>query len=147
MKVDFLRHAQSIFNANLTSEKDCDLTDLGKHQASEVQGEYDVVFCSVMKRAQQTLAYSKIKSGRVIYTLHCREKRVDICDFLVDENETDKESDEELQERIAVFLSFLKSTVSPHQSVLVVSHGDFIHALGKKSKSYPQNTEIQSFDV
>ena len=147
MKVDFLRHAQSIFNANLTSEKDCDLTELGKQQASAVEGEYDIVFCSVMKRAQQTLAFSKIKRGRVIYTLHCREKRVDICDFLPDEDETKKESDEELQQRITAFLSFVKSNVSPYQTVLVVSHGDFIHALGKKSKPYPQNAEIQSFDV
>jgi broad specificity phosphatase PhoE len=100
-----------------------------------------------MKRAQQTLEYSKIRYGRVIYTLHCREKRQDICDYLPGEDETKKETEEELQQRIVVFLSFLKSIVSPLQSVLVVSHGDFIHTLGKKSKPYPKNAEIQSFDV
>ncbi len=147
MKVDFLRHAESIFNRDLTSEKDCELTEKGKEQATQIQDEYDIVICSVMKRAQQTLEYSKIRYGRVIYTLHCREKRQDICDYLPGEDETKKETEEELQQRIVVFLSFLKSIVSPLQSVLVVSHGDFIHTLGKKSKPYPKNAEIQSFDV
>jgi broad specificity phosphatase PhoE len=147
MKVDFLRHAQSVFNATLTSEKDCDLTQLGKDQATAIEGVYDLVVCSVMKRTQQTLAYSKIKAGRTIYTLHCREKRQDICDYLPTEDETVKETEEELQERITVFLSYLKSIVSPNQTVLVVSHGDFIHRLGKKSKPYPNNAEIQSFEI
>jgi broad specificity phosphatase PhoE len=147
MKVHFLRHAQSIFNANLTSEKDCDLTEKGKLQASQVEGEYDVVFCSVMKRTQETLKLSKIKYGCLISTDLCREKRVDICDYLPYEDETVKETDEALEQRIKTFLYFLKSQASPYQSVLVVSHGDFIHTLGKKSQPYPQNAEIQVHEV
>jgi len=147
MKVDFLRHAESIFNANLTSEKDCDLTQKGYEQADKVEGEYDVVICSIMRRTQLTLQKSKIKYGRVIYTDLCREKRQDICDYLPYEDETIKETDEQLEYRIKSFVYFLKSQVSTYQSVLVVSHGDFIHTLGKKSKSYPQNAEIQSFEI
>ena len=147
MKVDFLRHAESIFNANLTSEKDCDLTQKGYEQASKVEGEYDIVICSIMKRTQLTLEKSKIKYGRVIYTDLCRENRQDICDFLPHEDETIRETEEQLQYRIKSFTYFLKSQVSSYQTVLVVSHGDFIHTIGKKEKPYPKNAEIQTFDV
>lgn len=147
MKVSFLRHAESIFNRDLISEKDCDLTDKGKLQASQLTGEYDVVFCSTMKRTGRTLEYSQIKYGRLIFTDLCREKRTDICDYLPHEDETVKETEEELQKRIQSFLYFLKSQVSPFQDILVVSHGDFIHTLGKKERSYPQNAEIQVFDI
>lgn len=147
MKVAFLRHAQSIFNATLTSEKDCDLTDLGREQAAALDGEYDVVICSTMKRTCQTLQKSRIRAGRVIYTDLCREKRQDICDYLPHEDESIKETEEELEQRIQRFLYFLKSQVSPYQSVLVVSHGDFISTLGKKSKPYPTNAEIQMFEI
>lgn len=147
MKVYFLRHAESIFNRYLVSEKDCDLTETGKEQASQVQGEYDVVICSTMKRACQTLENSKLKYGKVIFTDLCREKRVDICDFLPYEDEANKESDEDLEKRINTFIYFVKSQVSSYQNVLIVSHGDFIHTLGKKSQSYPKNAEIQAHEI
>ncbi len=147
MKVHFLRHAESIFNANLTSEKDCDLTEKGIQQASEIEENFDIVVCSTMKRACATLDHSKLTYGRLIFTDLCREKRVDICDYLPHEDETVKESDEELEKRIKSFLYFLKSQVSTYQHILVISHGDFIHTLGKKSKPYPKNAEIQIFDL
>ena len=147
MKVDFLRHAESIFNATLTSEKDCELTQKGYEQAAKIEGEYDVVICSIMKRTQLTFQRSKIIYGRVIYTDLCREKRQDICDSLPFEDETIKETEEELQYRIKKFCMFVKSQVSPFQTVLVVSHGDFIHTIGGKTKPYPQNAEIQSFEI
>jgi broad specificity phosphatase PhoE len=147
MRVHFLRHAESIFNRDLISEKDCDLTEKGRQQASQVEGDYDIVICSTMKRACQTLENSKLTYGRLLFTDLCREKRADICDFLPHEDETKKETEEELQERIRSFLYFLKSQVSPFQTVLVVSHGDFIHTLGKKEQSYPQNAEIQMHEI
>jgi broad specificity phosphatase PhoE len=147
MKVLFLRHAESIFNRDLTSEKDCSLTEKGFQQASQVEGDYDIVFCSMMKRTCQTLENSKIKYGRLIFTDLCREKKTTICDYLPHEDESIIDTDEQLEEQIKKFTYFLKSQVSPYQSVLVVSHGDFIHALGKKSQPYPDNAEVQIHDI
>jgi broad specificity phosphatase PhoE len=147
MKVHFLRHAQSIFNANLTSDKDCDLTEKGIQQASDISGHYDIVICSTMKRACKTLDYSNLTYSRLIFTDLCREKKQDICDFLPYEDETKKETEEELQLRIRSFLYFLKSQVSKYQGILVVSHGDFIHTIGKKQQPYPKNAEIQVHEV
>jgi broad specificity phosphatase PhoE len=147
MKVSFLRHAESIFNANLTSEKDCDLTEKGRLQASQLENQYDVIICSIMKRTCQTLDYSKLSTRKVIFTDLCREKRADICDFLPFEDETKKETDEELQQRIKIFRYFVKSQVSSYQNVLVISHGDFIHAVGNKQQPYPTNAEIQIHEI
>jgi broad specificity phosphatase PhoE len=147
MKVCFVRHAESIFNAQGKSEKDCDLTEKGKQQAAHLQGEYDVVICSIMNRTRQTLALSQIKAGQVIYTDLCREKRTDICDFLPHEDETQVETMGELLQRIQRFIYFLKSQVSPYQSVLVVSHGDFIHTIGNAKQPYPMNAEVQVYTI
>ena len=147
MKVQFLRHAESVFNANLTSEKDCDLTEKGIQQASDLSGHYDIVFCSIMKRTCKTLDYSNLTYGRLVFTDLCREKRIDICDYLPHEDETQKETDEQLEKRIQSFLYFLKSQASKYQTVLVISHGDFIHTIGKKQQPYPKNAEIQIHDI
>lgn len=143
MKVDILRHAQSLFNLYLTSEKDCDLSPYGKLQAAEVEGAYDVIILSCLRRTHQTLLYSKIRGRRLIITDLCREKRSDICDFLPGEDETKKESVEELGNRIDCFKEFLRNQCRPEESVLVVSHGDFIwNATGGK---YPENAELRSW--
>ena len=147
MKVQFLRHAESIFNATGTSEKDCDLSEKGKQQASQIHNHYDLVICSTMKRACATLDNSNLTYGHLIFTDLCREKKVDICDFLPDEDETVLETDDELDKRIRSFLYFLKSQASKHQNILIISHRDFIHAIGKHSQPPPQNAEIQTHDV
>ena len=147
MKVQFLRHAESVFNATGTSEKDCDLTEKGKEQASEIQHYFDLVVCSTMKRTCSTLDHSQLTYGRLVFTDLCREKKIDICDFLPHEDETIQETDSELEKRIRSFLYFLKSISSKHHNILVISHRDFIHTIGKGALPPPQNTEIQSFDV
>ena len=147
MRVDFLRHAESIFNRDLTSEKDCSLTDKGFQQASKVTGEYDVVVCSIMKRACQTLENSQVTYGRLLFTDLCREKKTTICDYLPHEDETVIDTDEQLEQQIKRFIYFLKSQCSTYQRILVVSHGDFIHAVGKRQQPYPENAEIQRHEI
>lgn len=147
MRICVLRHAQSIFNKFLTSEKNCDLTEEGKEQARQLEGHWDFVFCSPLLRTRQTFGLSKITYAKLIYTDLCREKRADICDFLEEEDETQKETDEELSQRIERFKAFVKSQVARDNAVLVVAHGDFIHALGNKQQPYPKNAEFQIMEI
>lgn len=147
MEITFLRHAQSIFNRDHTSEKDCELTDVGIEQAKQLTGRYDIIICSIMKRAKQTLEYSQLTSTKVYFTDLCREVRVDICDFLEGEDETQKETDEEVQERISKFREFLLERMIPGQTILVVCHRDFIHAVGKKQLPSPENVEFQNIEI
>jgi broad specificity phosphatase PhoE len=146
MEVTFLRHAQSVFNRDLTSEKDCDLSDLGIQQAEEVSGYYDVIICSILKRAKQTLLHSNLTSKQLHFTELCREVRRDICDFLEGEDETKLETESELQKRMNEFKQFLRSKVSPGQSVLVICHRDFIHEFDKNQEE-PKNCELRTIRV
>ncbi len=146
MKVFFLRHAESVFNATGTSDKNCSLTDKGKEQANKLKEHYDVVICSTMKRACETLDNSHITYGKLFFTDLCREKRVDICDFLECEDEKDLESDEELDIRIKKFLCFLKSQVSSANRILIISHRDFVLHITKNQYNLA-NAEICYADI
>lgn len=147
MEVSFLRHAQSVFNRDQTSEKDCPLTDHGQNQAEQVTGHYDIIICSILKRARETLQYSQLSAKKLYFTDLCREVRVDICDFLEGEDETNLESEEELRKRIKEFQQYLKEKVEPGQKVLVICHRDFIHAMGQKKLAEPENCEIQTIQL
>jgi broad specificity phosphatase PhoE len=146
MHITFLRHAQSIFNAYLTSEKDCDITLKGKEQAAALEGEYDVIVLSCLRRTHQTLTYSNLRAKRILMTDLCREKRVDICDYLEGEDETKKESLEELGWRIESFRNFLRAHCKETDRILVIAHGDFIfHATGRQA--YPDNAEMRQWSI
>lgn len=147
MEITFLRHAQSIFNRDKTSEKDCDLTDVGIEQAKQLTGTYDIIVCSILKRAKQTLQYSELKSTKLYFTDLCREVRVDICDYLEGEDETQKETEEEVQQRIRDFKEFLLERWIPGQTVLVICHRDFMHAVGKNQFPCPENAEFQTMEL
>jgi broad specificity phosphatase PhoE len=147
MEVTFLRHAQSIFNRDLTSKKDCELTDYGIEQAKQIKGNYDVILCSILKRAKQTLQYSELNSKQLHFTDLCREVRRDICDFLEEEDETKLETDQEVQKRIKLFKQFLKSKTKPGEKVLVICHRDFIHEIGDKKYPEPKNAELQTIQL
>ena len=147
MEVTFLRHAQSIFNRDLTSEKNCSLSDLGRQQAAQIVGDYDVIICSILKRARETLQYSQLTAKKLYFTDLCREVRVDICDFLEGEDETNLETIQELTKRIREFKQYLREKVEPGQKILVICHRDFIHEFCNKQYPEPKNCEFQTIQL
>ena len=144
MKVNILRHAQSLFNKYLTSEKDCDLSPEGIFQADSLEGYYDVIILSCLRRTHQTLLYSNIRGRKILVTDLCREKRSDICDFLHGEDESQKESVEEVKTRIELFKEYLRREIKDGEKALIISHADFI--LNATGGSYPENAEMRVWD-
>jgi broad specificity phosphatase PhoE len=131
MIVTFLRHTESEFNRDPTCPtRDCALTETGRQQAATLTGHYPLVLVSPLQRARQTLQYSRITYDRVEVSDLVREQRVDACDFLVEE-ELRVESDEELMHRGNQLLQRLRH--SPYESVLVISHCEFISSLTGES--------------
>jgi broad specificity phosphatase PhoE len=100
-----------------------------------------------MKRAKQTLQYSQLLSKKLYFTDLCREYRLDICDFLEDEDETQKESMDELEKRMRLFKEYLQEKVNSGQTVLVICHRDFIHEIGKKEYPLAKNCEFQTIQL
>lgn len=143
MDIWFLRHAESVFNRDLTSDKNCELSQTGIEQAKQVKGDYDVIICSMLRRTKETLANSQLTCKKLYFTELCREVRVDICDYFEYEDETVKETEEEVEARITAFKEFLWERVTPDMKVLVICHRDFMHAIGKGLLPSPKNCEFQ----
>jgi glycosyltransferase involved in cell wall biosynthesis len=123
--VDLLRHGQSEGNIG---KKVCNpkLTEFGISQAREISGEYDLVICSTLERAQQTLASSKITYKKLISTDLCREFRQgEICDLFENE-EVKTESEAELKSRIENLKKLIRENATFQSRVLVITHAFFI---------------------
>ena len=119
------RHGESLFNRYGLPEKDCGLTNVGINQASKLTGYVDYVICSPMKRAKETLKYSKIKYGHMEINSLCREKKESICDFLINED-VNKESHEDIKNKAIKFWIYLNEIRKKYKKILVVSHNTFL---------------------
>lgn len=129
--IHLARHAQSLFNIGQSTKPDCSLSEQGKKDAKTLlQGEYDIVICSNLRRSQETLNHSSVKYGKMIVSPLCREMKNASCDFLEDEKQV-QETEEEVHKRIKEFQRFLKLLVSTHtpKKVLIISHSTFIHRM------------------
>jgi len=126
MKVKFIRHAQSEFNVGI-NKKDPNLTDFGKMQALILEGEYDLVIVSPLKRTKQTLECSRIKYKHLVEMNDCREYSDGaICNSREDEDFS--ESHDEFIRRVNRFKSDLRNIIEKegYQSVAVISHACFM---------------------
>ncbi len=61
--ITLVRHAQSEAQAKQNQDMyDPGITNLGKEQASNVEGHFDLVIISTLKRTKETLEHSKVKT-------------------------------------------------------------------------------------
>jgi len=133
-EVYFLRHAESRYNAGFPDEFNCDLSDNGKKQASNLIGNIDLVIVSPLKRAIETLKNSKINYKKLLTCSLCRENRnTPKCDYLEGE-EMFIESREQLLQRIEEFKHLLDLLSENYNRILIVSHGIFICNLVGRSE-------------
>lgn len=126
MHITLVRHAESIFNCdNSRLDKDIGLSNFGYLQASILDGEYDRIFISPMKRCIDTLKYSRIDILNSIIKIddRIREFKTDTCDFLSDET-IQFESEDNFIKRFYNFRNYLLN--NHDENVLILTHGDFI---------------------
>jgi len=129
-----IRHAQSEFNAKGSLQPDCPLSNNGHLQASQLHGEFDLVICSSLMRAKQTLFSSRIKYTDLLISHLCRE----ILDgnpvnHFFDEK-VSREDDEIITKRIHDFKDLVKTLNKKYPRIAVISHFCFLTRLtGKKS--------------
>ena len=119
-RVYLLRHAQS--QANIGEHVvDARLTQYGKSQAAKLSGHFDLVICSVMTRAKETLEYSNISHDKVVYSILAREMKTHIGDFLPGEKLT-PESTTELMDRLDELVKEIHEYSQSYKKILIVSH-------------------------
>ena len=119
-RVYLVRHAQS--QANIGEYViDARLTEYGKSQAAKLSGHFNLVICSVMTRAKETLENSNISYDRVVYSVHAREMKTHIGDFLPGEKRT-PESVTELMNRLDDLEKEIHEYSKTYERILIVSH-------------------------
>lgn len=122
-EVHLLRHGESEFNATGNRELyDAALTDLGKQQASEVKGHFDMVLCSPLRRAKETLQYSQITYNEMEIIHEARERKKDKSDLFAGEEQQSVETMQELVERALKLKDLILDYCKRYDSILVVGH-------------------------
>ena len=133
----FVRHGQSTGNIDHSSSiLDAPLTEHGKLQASFVELDVDLIVCSPMRRALETLHYSMIKGRQFLINYDCREKVCGPPDRMILEPEY-VETDENFSLRIINFANFLLN--AEFNKIAVVCHGCVIASL---TGSYLDNANV-----
>ena len=117
-----MRHAESTWNSIGDTSRDCPITDNGKNQSAHLQGDYDVVICSTLKRARQTLDNSNIKYKEVIFTDLCREWLTGNPPDYYSGEDIKYETKEELFDRINKLKELLKDIIKKGKTVCVMTH-------------------------
>ena len=121
-----IRHGQSTFNAWGSQERDCPLTETGAVSCKNISGAYDLVICSPLRRAQQTLVKSMLSYSEVLFTELCREiKAGNPTDYYIDEK-LENETPEQIQTRITAFKDLVKELQKKHEKIAIISHSTFL---------------------
>lgn len=139
MKIYFLRHCESEFNANpLNDQINCSLTEQGIEQSLHIFdhfekgiNEFDLIISSPLRRCLETIKYSMIKDFPVEINYLFREIRQgSLCDLLNEKEEIRYETEKDIERRIGKIHEFLLEKKSKNvQSMLIVGHADLFFQL------------------
>jgi broad specificity phosphatase PhoE len=134
IKVAFFRHAPSTFNINGDLSPNVPTTDDGKLLAKSMKGHVDLVICSTLRRARETLDHSEIVYKRVIYTDLCRELLDGNTSNLYNGESNTIETPQDIEYRISRFKEFIlqqpeATTGNDQPRIAVISHGCFLHKM------------------
>ena len=128
-KITIIRHAQSKFNAGEYTTDDelrnCELSELGKQQAKNLNHEFDLLVLSPLKRAIETYAHSNIKTKNVIICDLFREQKEEGQLNYLDFEEINPESIEDIKQRVLEAKDYLKMLSS--NNIGIISHAVFIY--------------------
>jgi broad specificity phosphatase PhoE len=131
MPVDYIRHSECTFDARVKTEaaqeKDAPLTYAGVTQATTLSGNYDVVICSPLMCARQTLLFSNIVAGKIEFSEMVREVLDgNVAHLLANESTTLAEPSASVDRRVQQVHERTDALRAQGKSVLVVSHHNFL---------------------
>lgn len=127
--IRLIRHAESTWNSIGDKSRDVSLSTNGKKQASMLEGEFDVVVCSTLKRARETLDNSKIIYKNILFTDLCRECLTGNEPDYYNNEPIRIETENELLDRINKFNILLKKYQEQNQSICVITHHGFLYKI------------------
>lgn len=153
----FIRHATSTYNESGDESPNVPLSENGKQQAkTKLIGKVNLVLCSTMKRARQTLDESSIEYEEVIFTDLAREWRGGHApDYYAGEGRVQtvsvpaveggaagattttaivypRETREEFISRVKTLLAMIKDLSRHYERIAVISHAGVITSIFNK---------------
>lgn len=135
-QVTFIRHAQSKFNAYGDTSRDVGLSEQGKESATRLNGNYDVVICSNLTCAVETLISSNIQYHSVIRSDICREVRDGNPINLLREESEDQltETAEMVEDRVIRLKHLIRVLYDIGLNrIVIISHNGFIKYITEAS--------------
>ena len=146
MSVTFFRHSKSYFNIYKDTSRDVGIPDSSKNEARcKMIGNYDIIICSTLRRARETLESSSITYKNIIYTDLCREVLDGNESNLLYHEENITESRETFERRANMFLSMIISLMNNNYKLAVISHGVFMRNLIKNIDISLNHCEYKTF--
>lgn len=128
-RIIVVRHAESTFNAGGSMEKNCGLTEFGRDSCKHLTFDVDLVVCSTLKRARETLDNSGIVYRDIIFSDLCRE----ICDSNpvnhYNGEAVHSETPEEIKQRLSDFREELRELNEVYDTICVITHYSFLKEL------------------
>lgn len=144
MKIYLIRHAESDYNAReiLQGQQDCELSPKGLkdtiRRSLAFPNNFDVVFCSPLKRTRQTMEIL-LPNSEVIYDERIIERGfgdwenrpvTDERQFLLDNQVVppNGETIEELDDRVTKFITMLRNDYKDKR-ILIITHAGIIYTM------------------
>ena len=142
-RIYFTRHAQSWANVGHQTI-DSSLSREGEKQAAQLEGHFNLILCSPLRRTVETLHHSQLSYDELRIIPELREVRHAISDCLPLEyrpskGEFVKESDAELRLRCRIFHSILEHACHqrPGQSILIIGHAYYFNSWYRQRADVP----------
>ena len=143
-EIYFLRHAESLANlGNILI--DSPLSENGIKQSKQVEGHFDVIFCSPLRRTLETLHYSRLTYDNLVIEHDIREMVQDIssCLLLEQREKFLPETLDSFWKRANRFTQTLEKKSEESNKILIISHGFFFNAWYRRGcYTTPENGKI-----
>jgi len=143
-KLHFIRHGESYGNIG-KDMIDSPLTDKGIEQAKLLNGHYDCVVVSPLRRAKETLHYSSITYDDVITNNNFRERIIGMTDRLLLEYE-EIETDKQFFDRVNKFHIELELLCEKYDNMLLIGHAYFFNAWFRRG-CFPSPAHAQLIEL
>ncbi|MBR3157237.1 histidine phosphatase family protein [Candidatus Saccharibacteria bacterium] len=167
MKLYVARHGQTDWNLEnrMQGQTDVPLNETGINQAKKLKRklesyDFDICYCSPMKRAVQTADIAVDGRAPILYDDNLKERSygdyegVDCATWNIDENDRRLNTNEGGMEPIKTVLARSKKVLerikkeNPDDAkVLVVAHGALLQALHFTIVGYDDDTDFDSFEL
>jgi broad specificity phosphatase PhoE len=137
----FIRHAEALHNVVIEyTDRNPALTDTGLAQSQQLNGSFDLVLCSPLKRTMETLRHSHIQYQSIEICKLLREHVTESADLFEEEMEF-IESEGQLLERLKLLKDHIMKTESykNKKPILLITHSDLIWYFSSQKKTFIQD--------